>query len=398
MNDKEILNAIIRVVPQWYSCEGGSYNYVLENDMSSVVFCSHQPLTARLISLLDYVNEKLPIWKQQIPKIPTPSSISRIGEDLALKWLELHDPDVNWNKWVAYAESLRQKTHENVKVERNVIISTDKGQHDITSPNLQNVFDSLTAHPQVYMRVDKDMNFIDYDEILWSQVTDSTDYKFSPEFLQPLISIMKKDEYCAHLSSQGDMLIAGDKGILASCRKGLWFIYDVQSIRDSIVEIIGDYHVGCHLFELLLDLSYRRRGALLIFDPNKKVIDQVVNKESLICNEEMAFSDEARRLLAPRIKSIHMSEPSQTLRKKRLFLEVAGVDGALIFDTHEVLAFGAMVKFHPNVGAFFGARSAAAQSAVLWGGYAFKISVDGDITILFLDKHSSGRQAELRFM
>lgn len=398
MREVIILNAIIRTVPQWYICEHGTQEYNLSFDNASVTFCSHRPLTDKLVLLLEFAKERLPLWRQQLPKIPTPSAITKIGEDLVLRWLELCDPSVNWNKWIAYAEELRLKTHENVRVERNLIISNGVGTQDITDPTIQHVLDSLTAHPQVFMRVDKDLRFLDYDEIQWGEVKDSLEYKFSPEFLQPLASMANSDEYCAHLSARGDILIVGNLGMLAACRKGQWFVYDVESLRDSIVEIIGNFNVGCHLFEVLFDLSYRRHGALLVFDPERTVIQHVANNDALILADgDDRTCDPARRMLTPRIRSIHMSEVSHKARKKRLFLEVAEVDGALIFDTHQVLAFGAMIEFHPDSGRFFGARSAAAQSALLWGGHAFKISADGDITVLFTDKWSA-RRNELRFM
>lgn len=398
MHEGIILSAIIRTVPQWYASNQCAHEYLLRFADSTAKLCSHRPITASLTALLDYAQSRLPVWQAQMPKIPTPSAIAKIGEDLAMRWLEVQDLSVDWNKWIAYAEELRLKTHENERIERNLIISSAVGSQDITDAAIQNVLDSLTAHPQVFIRVDKHLRFIDYDEILWSEIKDSAEYKFSPEFLQPLLSVMHEDEYCAHLSSHGDILIAGNLGMLASCRKGQWFVYDVEALRDAIVEIIGDYHVGCHLFEVLFDLSYRRHGALLVFDPDRQVVRHVANKESIIADGgAFASADPVRRMLTPRIRSIHMAAPSHKDRKKRLFLEVAEVDGALIFDTRQVLAFGAMIEFHPDSGRYFGARAAAAQSALLWGGYAFKVSADGDITVLFTDK-ATGDRAELRFM
>lgn len=104
MHEAIILESIIRTVPQWYLCQRGPNEHVLTVNDASVKFCSHRPLTKNLLSLLDHARERLPVWEQQIPRIPTPSSMAKIGGDLALKWLELEDPTVDWNKWVAYAE------------------------------------------------------------------------------------------------------------------------------------------------------------------------------------------------------------------------------------------------------------------------------------------------------
>lgn len=395
-HEAAVLKAIVGTVPQWYTCENGENPLRLNFNDTTLRFYTHRPLSPALHSLLDYARDRIPVWEQQVPEIITPSSIAKISEDIAMQWLLLQDPTVKWNKWIAHADELRQRTHENTTIQKNLIISTGKGSVDVTAPELQNVLDSLTSSPQVYMRVNKDFRFQDYDEILWEEVRDSLGYKFSPEFLQPLLSTMKQEEYCAHLSPQGDILVAGVQGLLTSCRKGQWQVYDVMALRDAFVEISGNYHVGSHLFEILFDLSYSRRGALLVFDPRHLVIEHIVNKRARLDENSRTSEDLLRQMLAPRIRSIQMRETSHRLRKKRLFLEIAAVDGALIFDERQILAFGAMIEFHPNLADFSGARSAAAQSAFLWGGHSFKVSADGDITVLFRDK-SSGGNAELQF-
>jgi hypothetical protein len=70
-------------------------------------------------------------------------------------------------------------------------------------------------------------------------------------------------------------------------------------------------------------------------------------------------------------------------RRKRLLLEVAGIDGAVVFDKENILAIGAMISPHPKVGSETGARTTAAKSAFLWGGTPAKVSADGDVTIFF---------------
>ena len=80
-------------------------------------------------------------------------------------------------------------------------------------------------------------------------------------------------------------------------------------------------------------------------------------------------------------------------RRRPLFLEIAGVDGAPIFDDRNVPAFGAIVQIHQDAGQHagrHGARTTASLSASLWGGIPIKCSSDGDISVRFYGKGSDG--------
>lgn len=173
----------------------------------------------------------------------------------------------------------------------------------------------------------------------------------------------------------------GQMGIITVCRKGKWHVYDVQTMKNCICDIVSEYRVGCNMFELLLDFSYKRHGALLIYDPEHKVIENIVNKESLLLNNELI--DISREMLSPSVSCINMGGQNMSLRKKRIMIELASMDGALIFDSNSILAFGSMIKTHPKAGNHSGARETAFESAFLYGGRPFKVSSDGDISIRF---------------
>jgi DNA integrity scanning protein DisA with diadenylate cyclase activity len=64
-------------------------------------------------------------------------------------------------------------------------------------------------------------------------------------------------------------------------------------------------------------------------------------------------------------------------------MEVASIDGAVIFDANNVLAIGAVIETHEDVGSQAGARSTAALSAYHWGGRPVKVSSDGEISVYF---------------
>ncbi len=83
-----------------------------------------------------------------------------------------------------------------------------------------------------------------------------------------------------------------------------------------------------------------------------------------------------------------------------LFLELASLDGAIIFDSDKIVAFGAMIDSHPDVGSHHGARTTAAYSAYKWGGHPIKISADEDIKVIFRSHSEDGQStdATLDFM
>ena len=81
-------------------------------------------------------------------------------------------------------------------------------------------------------------------------------------------------------------------------------------------------------------------------------------------------------------------------------MELASLDGAVIFDSESMLAFAAMIRTHSDAGGVVGARTTAAVSAYLDGGTTAKISSDGDVCILFSEEGDSRttKRAKLQFL
>ena len=68
---------------------------------------------------------------------------------------------------------------------------------------------------------------------------------------------------------------------------------------------------------------------------------------------------------------------------------MSGVDGAVVFDDDHLLAVGALIRSHPNVGNHLGARVTAARSAYLWGGRPIKVSSNGDVAVYFKSRNGT---------
>jgi hypothetical protein len=172
---------------------------------------------------------------------------------------------------------------------------------------------------------------------------------------------------------------------------------------DAISDTIGGtlprhYRVGANLYEILFDLSFKRHGALLVYDPNLQVIEHIVNKGSII-TDDGAHADSSHLILMDSVRNIPMGNREQAARKKRLFLELTSLDGAVVFTPTKILAFGAMIETHDKAMYEMGARSTAARSAYYWGGCPIKISADGEMSIFFTSRwRKLSCEAKLEFL
>ena len=189
------------------------------------------------------------------------------------------------------------------------------------------------------------------------------------------------DSRLSRAPSRARVVPAGRAGLLAAERRNRRYIHNSTTLRGSLIDIFGNRHIGSNLYEIIVDLSYRRHGALLVYDPEHEVVDRVVNRESVF--EPEGRPDEVHRLLAPVAQRIALGGAAKRDVKKRLLMEMATLDGAVVFDAGSILAFGAMIRTHPDVGRVVGARTTAAVSAYLDGGTTVKVSSDGDVCVLF---------------
>jgi hypothetical protein len=377
-----IFEVIINAIPQWY--EGKIDGSVCTININGIDFYigSHKRLTPQLGRLYDYICDNINNWLEKYPDILSSSNRKEITQELTVYWLNGKNSCIDWYKFISYSEELLFRTYENIPVTTNLIIYPgNSGGQDITDPRIQKVIDPLATSMQTYLAVDENANFISYEQIDWAEISDTVGYKFSPEFLQPFTSKLQEREYSFHVTTKGDVIILDMRGLLAAYRKGRWYIYDSATLKNSIVSIAGDYTVGCNIFEMLLDLSYKRHGALLIYDPSHAVLNKVVNTESIVDNSKS--SDIVRMMLAPSVSCLGIGNNRSSDRKKRILLELASMDGAVIFDNSKILSFGSMIATHPKTGSYIGARTTAFESAFLHGGKPFKVSSDGDISLRF---------------
>lgn len=388
-----VLDTIIAVVPQWFSAQSGAPKWEIRAKGVVRGFYSQRSLTPQLRELLRYAQANAERWCDTLPRPITPSSLAKIGEELAIHWLSASAPQYAWRQTFAFFEELRTRTNENAAVTLNLVLSpSTEGTADLRSPDLQKILDPMATSPTTFVRADPELRFLEFGEIPWSTIKSPSDYKFNPEFLQPTKSILQAGEMSAHLTSKGDLVFMNRFGIVASCRKSRWYVYQADTMKNALTEIFGQYRVGCNMFELALDLSYRRHGGLLVYDPQHKVIEQIVNPAAKLLPPSGTLPTDRQSLCAA-ARHLSMGDSVSFSALKRRLVELASVDGAVVFDEKSVLAIGAMIQSHPDVGSHHGARTTAAYSALHWGGRPMKVSADGDIVIPFW--HGNGENREI---
>lgn len=385
LSEQEAIEIVIDLVPNWYLAECGPVELQIKLGKTSAMFYTHRSPTPELKALLDQINASLPDLFEKTKALPKTTAIEIIHGYFAVLWLRGKNSKIKWKELLEYASEVSLRTYENQNVTFNFVVSEGEGSVKITSPEIQKILDPLSSSIFTFIRINPEMNFINFEEVRWSDIKDTGEYKFNPEFLQPIRSILKASEYSIHLNSRGDIIIMDSSGMLAAKRKSRWKLYDVFTLKNFFVDNLaqGTYRIGANLFEIFWDLSFKRHGALLVYDPNKAVLNHIVNKGSIMDDSFSENQDTARSMLSVALKQIPMASPIYSLRKKRLLLEIASMDGAVIFSNDSVLAFGAMITTHERASQESGARSTAARSAFLWGGYPIKVSSDGEITLFF---------------
>jgi hypothetical protein len=391
VTEAEIGREIVRLVPHWYVADCGPEKYTIPIGDHTAHFNNHCKLTPSLQAFLARIcarTRALPLEHF----IQLPSLIDVLLESFAIDWLHAHSRATDWARLIKFLETVARRTYENQPVALNLIIRSGNGVGDITAGHLQKFFDQLASSSFSYLAVDGDLRLMHYGEVEWSQVETGTANKLHPDFLHPIHSIMDEGDVSAHLTAQGDLILMSKAGLLATRRKRKWKIYDVRTFKNSFSYCLGNQYVGANLFEVVFDLSFRRQGALLIYDPEHCIAERLLNPESIIhpepgSNGQLAPPVSGQALIGRSIEDIAVGKKAGSLKRKRRLIEMACIDGAVVFDDNNLLAVGALIRSHPAVGNQAGARATAARSAYLWGAHPIKVSSDGDVTIYFQSRN-----------
>ena len=393
--EKRLLLAITEMIPQWYSdVPFGPNKKVLSIDQDTLPLYSLRPFIRQLNNdFLGFALDNLGEWQYLLKHSSVNAVIELMQEQLCLQWLLQYDSSVNWRVALDYFRSLIFRTYENTPISLNLKITKNEGEIEISDPRIQKYLDPLATSPGVFLKVDKNFRVVSYDEIPSSAEGGAKSEGIVLTHLYPFPEINKSDEYSMHLTKQGDLVIMNHDGMIAAKRKGRWFLYS-NSLSNSIADILNvKARFARNLCNLIFDLSYMRKGALLVYDPDKLVYDNLYNAGTQLFSK-------AGGLFFEDLRDIDIGNRKKS-KKTRTFFEVASMDGSILFDTNHLIAVGAFIKNHENVEQHPGTRTTAAHSAFYYKGIPIKISADGHISIIFESKDDRSLRtckAILRFL
>jgi hypothetical protein len=381
VHEQELFLQLVDTVPHWYTAEHGPVAHSFTVDSHHLQFFSHSRPGPELSAILDLIQSHLREWADSLPEFAAFRDLSLIQRQVAVAWLRLHDPDVAWERLLAWADRLEFRTAENRNQSLNLILSPGRGTTDVTHVSLQKGLDSIATTGEVFLEVDKHLRFIDYREIAKDDMCAVRFPSLGPAFLDPFTSVLGPGQWSFHMTERGERVVLGQSGLLAAFRKGRWFIYDRPALVQAAAAIFGGLEVGRNVLLTALDLSYLRRGALLVFDPDRRVAQHLVGSAYRGTAEHEA--PDIQSLLASRVATIRMSAADERESQRKLLFELAALDGAVLFDASSVLAFGSILHMHDAAQRHLGARTTAAYSSFHWGGVPILISADGEITVVF---------------
>jgi hypothetical protein len=390
VTEAELGREIIRLVPHWYEAECGPEKYSIPVGSYTARFYNHSTLPPDLDELLARIRARtqgLPIDRF----MEYAGATDVLVESFATEWLRIRSREPDWVRLVKYLETVSRRTSENLPVPLTLIVRPGTGSGDITQAHLQKFFDRLAASPYTftYLAVDAELRLLDYGSVEWSQINNATSHRFYPEFLHPIHSVMDETDLVAHLTPHGDLVIMNKAGVLATKRKKKWRIYDARCFKSSLAYCLGNRDVAANLTEVVFDLSFRRQGALLAYDPEHRLLERILNPESIMSpfgrrnGNVIQHREYGQVLIRDSIEGIAVGKKGGSINRKRQLIELACIDGAIVFDDANLLAVGALIRSHPDAGSHLGARTAAARSAYLWGARPVAVSSDGDVTVHF---------------
>jgi len=401
ITEAEIGREIIRLVPHWYEAQCGPEEHSISIGAAYTArFYNHGKLSANLSALLATIRARV----EQIPLdrfLEYAGATDVLMESFATEWLRMQSREPDWVKLIKYLETVSRRTSENLPVALTLLVRPGAGIGDITQAHLQKFFDRLAASPSTftYLAVDGDLHLMNYGSVEWSHINNATSCKSYPEFLHPIHSIMDDTDLVAHLTPHGDLVIMDKAGVLATKRKKKWRLYDTRQFKSSLAYCLGNRNVAANLVEVVFDLSFKRQGALLVYDPEHRIFERILNPVSILNPENVASPPWkanghglpnrpcGQSLIGSSIEDIAIGKRAGSLKRKRQLNELACIDGAIVFDDTHLLAVGALIRSHPEAGSQLGARSTAAKSAYLWGAHPIAVSSDGDVTVHFRSRN-----------
>lgn len=396
ISEKEAIETFLNMIPNWYDYGSEvTTNFVVCGDTTTYIKAPKP--TPALKSIRDFASLSLKELIETTSSFSNSTAKRIIQEAMAIQWLTNIEEKIDWKKLIEFNDEMHGRTYENDSIAINLVFNLEDGipaSFDVTDRSFHKIIDPLGKDQSVFFVVNGKAEFIDYEYVKADDIGESHSYKFYPEFLHAYQQYKQIKDWpmSFHRTTRGDLIVCDSSGLRASYRKGNWYLYDPSHLKNMLSGLLvsfsnNSYRIGCNLYEILFDLSYKRHGALLVFTNNASFIENVTNQESIIGSEHV---DEIRKGIGEAFINFRFDLENTQRISKRKFLEISGMDGAIIFGDDRIYGFGSMIRTAEGLSAA-GARTTAALSARGYNAFPVKVSSDGEITMF----HSStGKKIE----
>lgn len=352
-------------------------------------FDTRRPIETENSTLSDYefIYEHRDMFLRSIErayKMPKSVQCDYVQYRTVLAWLKKSKENIAWDDVLGYLSAIDQRTYENIKTQYNFVLSDVSGGFTIDPTKSFKLTDQLGSSLFTYFRVSYDFKLISLEEVTWNKILDYDDAPFYPSFMHPLVSNLEFDDVLVSRTTRGDIVICDKFGVIATKRRGSWKIFYQKAILRRVFNILKIYSeityesFANQMVASLFDLSFKRHGALIVFDNNFAFSDKISNPVSILNGAECRG---IRKRIGTSIQFIEGFD-TDVFAKPRIFTEVASIDGAVILDGNEVYAYNAFIRSECS-GSDMGARSTAASAAYELGALPFKVSSDGDTEIIY---------------
>ncbi|MCR9171521.1 MAG: DNA integrity scanning protein DisA nucleotide-binding domain protein [bacterium] len=384
------------MIPNWFDYGSEvTTNFVTCGETTTYIK-AYRP-TPELESIRDFASAELKGLIETTSSFSNSTAKRIIQEAVAIQWLTNIEEKIDWKKLIEFNDEMHGRTYENDSIAINLLFNLEDGtpaSFDVTDSSFHKLIDPLGKDQSVFFVVNGKVEFIGYEYVRVDDIGESYRYKFYPEFLHSYqqYKLTKDWHWSFHRTTRGDLIICDSSGLRASYRKGNWYLYDPSHLKNMLTGLLGSfshksYRIGCNLYEILFDLSYKRHGALLVFTNNASFTENVSNQESIIGSEH---ADEIRKGIGESFNDFRFDLENTQRIYKRKFLEMSSMDGAIIFGDNRVYGFGSMIRTADGLSAA-GARTTAALSARRHDAFPVKVSSDGEITMFH---PSTGKKIE----
>lgn len=317
-------------------------------------------------------------------RVPSAVRSDYIQYHIILEWLKAINDNIDWDEVLGYLSAIDQKTYENGKTQYNFIVTTRSGGSTLDPTKSFKLTDQLGSSLFTYFRVSSEFKLISMEEVSWDRVKDRSDAPFYPSFMHPLMSTLDIGEVLVSRTQRGDIVICDKSGIIATKRRGSWKIFYKNAVLKRVLSIVSVYSSTIttqfvnEIVSSLLDLSFKRHGALIVFDNNFKIDSKIKNRVSVLSSDTCKG---IRRIIGDSINKKDKNSHS-AFDSPRIFSEIASIDGAVILDEKGIYAYNSFIQSE-CITNDMGARSTAASAAYELGALPFKVSSDGDTEIIY---------------